>query len=674
MKDIKTSNVVKVLCYLLIPILTIVIFISSCSFVYVFENKENFNGAQNYFQTKEFANMYLSRIYDSVLTITRVKENKIQNNLVQEEQVGNEEKNDSAIDYYKLIPYADYYILIIRDGEVYTNVEKTAGTDSSEKIKQYILSQDRYWKFVNGEVDTNIEQMKYHNILYNYYFGVVNEQKDEIYTSVPNDATNSFYINALIYDIASKTYEFAPISIIIGSLTLLACIVYLMLSIGHKKGITGIYLSKLDEIPLEIYATIAGTLLSLEGVLLTVFITIAGNEVELFNIAIASALVMGILIYLTLVACVITLIRRIKARKFWKTTLCYRVFNFFRTKITNLIQDIFQNFSITVKALILYGGIILGSVFLISCYATSGIGFFIFVLLAFWYYIFRKLLRIINQWYDIRKKIEEMYRGKVEEKLPIDGFKGEFKEIAIELNDISGGLSNAIEEGLKSERMKTELITNVSHDIKTPLTSIINYVDLLKKEDIQGEKVQEYLQILDAKSQRLKRLTEDLVEASKASSGNIKLTMKELKVKELISQVNAEFEDKFKEKGLNVIESGPEEEVSILADSKYVYRILENVYTNISKYALENSRVYIDIVEEKEKVRIEMKNISREKLNISEEELMQRFVRGDSARTTEGSGLGISIAKSLTELQKGKFTLHLDGDLFKVMIEFQKIS
>ncbi len=226
---------------------------------------------------------------------------------------------------------------------------------------------------------------------------------------------------------------------------------------------------------------------------------------------------------------------------------------------------------------------------------------------------------------------------------------------------------------MKSERLKTELITNVSHDIKTPLTSIINYVDLMKQENIENEKVNEYLGILDNKSQRLKKLTEDLVEASKASSGNIKLNIEKLNVKELIKQVGGEFEDKFEQRGLEVIETLPEEEVYIEADSRYMFRVMENMYVNISKYALENSRVYVDVKKEKDIAKIELKNISKDKLNISVDELMQRFVRGDSARSEEGSGLGISIASSLTELQKGKFNIYLDGDLFKVVIEFKAV-
>ena len=245
--------------------------------------------------------------------------------------------------------------------------------------------------------------------------------------------------------------------------------------------------------------------------------------------------------------------------------------------------------------------------------------------------------------------------------------------MAIYVNDIASGFSNAINESLKSERLKTELITNVSHDIKTPLTSIINYVDLLKKENIQDEKVKEYIDILDKKSQRLKKLTEDLVEASKVSSGNVKLNLENINIKELFNQTIGEFKDRFEEKNLIIETTIPNDNIKINADSRYLYRIIENLFSNITKYALEGSRVYIDIIEKEKIVDISIKNISKDKLNISSDELMQRFVRGDKSRYTEGSGLGLSIAKSLTELQGGTFDIIIDGDLFKVHIIWPKV-
>ena len=288
------------------------------------------------------------------------------------------------------------------------------------------------------------------------------------------------------------------------------------------------------------------------------------------------------------------------------------------------------------------------------------------MLIAFWLWTFYKIREYQNQEETIKKALQDIYEGKTDIHINESELKGMLKQMALYINDIAGGFTNAIEESLKSERLKTELITNVSHDIKTPLTSIINYVDLLKKEEIKDKKVKEYIEILDNKSQRLKKLTEDLVEASKVSSGNVQLNIEEINIKELFNQTIGEFKDRFEEKKLQIEMQVPENDVKIKADSRYMYRIIENLFSNISKYALENSRVYIDIKDEKKQIRISIKNISKEKLNISSDELMQRFVRGDKSRYTEGSGLGLSIAQSLTNLQKGKFEIKIDGDLFKV--------
>ena len=195
-------------------------------------------------------------------------------------------------------------------------------------------------------------------------------------------------------------------------------------------------------------------------------------------------------------------------------------------------------------------------------------------------------------------------------------------------------------------------------------------MDLLKKEEFENKQVEQYIAILDNKSQRLKKLIEDLVEASKVQSGNVKLNIEDINLKELLNQTTGEFEDRFEKKKLKIELSVPEEDVIIRADNRYMYRIIENLFSNITKYAMENSRVYIDLKLQKNKVRLSLKNISSEKLNISADELMQRFVRGDKSRHTEGSGLGISIAKSLTELQGGSFDVEIDGDLFKVILEW----
>lgn len=244
------------------------------------------------------------------------------------------------------------------------------------------------------------------------------------------------------------------------------------------------------------------------------------------------------------------------------------------------------------------------------------------------------------------------------------------QELVKIVNQIGGVLEKMVDENVRNERMKTELIANVSHDIKTPLTSIINYVDILQGEDIAPEEVRRYLKILEQKSLRLKVLMEDLIEASKASSGAIELHMNSIDFRELLYQVGGEFAERFVEEHLEMVTELPEHPVYFQGDGRRVFRILENLYGNVAKYAMQNTRVYITLTEDEESACFTMKNISSQKLNITPEELTERFVRGDHARTTEGSGLGLSIAKSLTELMGGEFTIQVDGDLFSSIVRF----
>lgn len=265
--------------------------------------------------------------------------------------------------------------------------------------------------------------------------------------------------------------------------------------------------------------------------------------------------------------------------------------------------------------------------------------------------------------------------GELTYKIPEKELRGDQKAMAQYINRIGDGLDAAVEKSLKDERMKTELITNVSHDLKTPLTSIINYIDLLKRLNLKDPEALKYLEILDSKAHRLKSLTEDVVEASKASTGNLSLEMTELNFVEMLYQVMGEFEERMENRHLTLMTHLPDSPAMIYADGRRMWRILENLFGNILKYAMENTRVYAEVLLEKDQVIFTLKNISAQPLNIPAEELTERFIRGDVARNTEGSGLGLSIAQSLTQLQGGTFKLYLDGDLFKVCLSFpQKIS
>ena len=266
--------------------------------------------------------------------------------------------------------------------------------------------------------------------------------------------------------------------------------------------------------------------------------------------------------------------------------------------------------------------------------------------------------------------VQEINSEEGDTRIPESGLFALNRQMAAAINDLGDGLRHALQEQMKSERMKADLITNVSHDLKTPLTSIINYVDLLKREDLHNEKANEYLIVLDQKSQRLKQLTEDLVEASRASSGNVVLNICRIDVKELLMQTSGEFVERFEARGLQLIENYPQNPQYVDADGRRLWRIIENLFRNVEKYAMPHTRVYLDLVNDGDRVAFSLKNISENPLNISPEELTERFTRGDESRSTEGSGLGLSIAKDLTEIQQGTFEIYLDGDLFKVTVSF----
>ena len=272
--------------------------------------------------------------------------------------------------------------------------------------------------------------------------------------------------------------------------------------------------------------------------------------------------------------------------------------------------------------------------------------------------------------------IERICDGDLQYQIDTTDMHGGNLKLATAVNHIGEGIRGAVETSIKDERLKADLITNVSHDLKTPLTSIINYVNLIKREQVDNEKIREYVEILDQKSQRLKTLTEDLVEASKASSGNVNLVCGKINLVELFNQTVGEFTEKFEEKGLQVVATYAQSGLYIWADSRRIWRVVENLFNNIYKYAMPNTRVYIDVNVlqpaggEQEKVEVSVKNISAQPLNIDADQLTERFIRGDVSRSTEGSGLGLSIAKDLTKLQGGDFQIYLDGDLFKVMLTF----
>lgn len=280
-------------------------------------------------------------------------------------------------------------------------------------------------------------------------------------------------------------------------------------------------------------------------------------------------------------------------------------------------------------------------------------------------------LNFRTQIYEITKQVEMMRKGNMN--VSIKCTNSELEELGENINHLKQGMEKAINESIKAERLKTDLITNVSHDLKTPLTSIINYTDLLKKEKLENENAKKYIDILEKKSKKLKILTEDLIEVSKISSGNETVALEKIDFREVVLQANGEFAEKFEEKNLEVISNLPKEAVIVDLDGKKIWRVLENLYQNVYKYSLENTRVYVDLIVN-DHIVFTIKNISKEKLNIPPDELMERFIRGDSSRHTGGNGLGLSIAKDLSKLNGGTLSIQIDGDLFVAKLKLDNIK
>lgn len=358
----------------------------------------------------------------------------------------------------------------------------------------------------------------------------------------------------------------------------------------------------------------------------------------------------------------VSLIKRIKGRNLWKNSLL-RV-------IVRFIYKIYDNRKKTTKTVLLLCGFFL--VQGIAVLFRNGVTMLLVLLadVGVFYVVLNGLL--LKE--KLKKGIEEIALGNMEYQIPLQGLRGENLKLAEMINGIANGFHMAVEEAMKNERFKTDLITNVSHDIKTPLTSIINYVAILKQSDIADPKIQGYLDILEAKAQRLKTLTEDVVEASKVSSGNISLEYMDVDLVEMIQQTEGEMAEKFEARNLKMIVNLPAEPAVVHVDGRRMWRVLENIFGNAAKYAMPGTRVYADLKLEEDTVDLSLKNVSEHQLNISADELTERFIRGDLSRSSEGSGLGLSIAQSLTTMQGGTFNLYLDGDLFRVNIRFPRVK
>lgn len=426
-----------------------------------------------------------------------------------------------------------------------------------------------------------------------------------------------------------------------------------------------------DRVPTEIWLLLCIIMLGIVTFAardVTAYV-LAKEERPLYQVALAIG-IGGIVCSILVLSVWLSIIYRIRNKKLWSGSLLLRwrkglrdngwqISGADRLRIA-MVCYIVCNVGIVLAYFLYYGHSDLIKVLLFVCFLVvqvlAGIG----------------MRRLLQDSGKLLQGIEKIKEGELNESVVVDERTRLFQELAEGVNHLRDGLQNAVETSLKDERMKTELITNVSHDLKTPLTSIINYINLLKEQKMPTQEAEHYIEVLDQKAQRLRHLTEDLVEAAKATSGNVELEMMPLAFDELMRQSIGEFEDKYHNKELSLLATYPEETVTILADGRRLFRVLENVLQNAYKYSLAGTRVYADLVCDGEMATFTLKNISAAKLNISPEELMERFTRGDAARSTEGSGLGLSIAKDLVRLQGGTFEIQLDGDLFKIVITFSQ--
>ena len=467
---------------------------------------------------------------------------------------------------------------------------------------------------------------------------------------------------AVIYDTYVPWIGVSIFVAIVAFLSFLLTMIYITLATGRSDKDDSIHLHRIDYLPTELL--FAAAVIFMTGLIL--FCAKLGDK----EWGISSSLILtGTLVFLSdavLLTLYMSFVRKIKADLFTKCSLVSYVIRIYKKSMKEQAMEKRGIIRIVVcMAMELF--FLWKLFFRQSVWAVFGLlALFVYSSVTFMEHtVFRK---------KILDGIREISHGKLEYKLDLKEYKGDYKELAEEINGIGEGLLKAVEENVKSERLKTELVTNVSHDIKTPLTSIINYISLIKMEGCWNENVENYVEILDKKSQRLKQLTEDLVEVSQITSGNIILDMQPINMVELIFQTGGEFNEIFEDVGLTVVTRLPKEPVMILADGSRVWRVVQNLYNNVAKYAMKDTRVFVELKVENGIGEFSIKDICAQSIHKPAQDLSERFVRGDESRGTEGNGLGLSIARNLTNLMGGTFEIKIDGDLFIVSITFPVIN
>ena len=556
----------------------------------------------------------------------------------------------------------------------FTNMEELSkGTEKPEDVFRDMMSYIEYCpSTLTYDTNTSISEQTFRNMEMRYSYAYPDNVQIWIGVMDPieTDIYDEFFQARIVYDrFYGILYPCIYMAIFAACLYGII-LIYLTIKEGRvygKKNNGRSVLTRFDLISSEVYFVLCVAFVAAVGALMAVYgeVCISDFSGLLQNldenyvaVAVVAYFVDIILLYLYY-----SFVRRCKTGVIWRNSIVVKACS----SLVDYCKKIFLNGPVAVRVLVPFFLLVfmnlLAPVILepaVTCailidFLVAGI-------------LFEEALRRA----EIVKGIRKISDGDFTYRADVSKLHGSNRELGDAVNSIGDGIKVAVETSMKDERMKADLITNVSHDIKTPLTSIINYVDLLKRERIENDKVNSYIRVLDEKSQRLKQLTDDLVEASKISSGNIVLKFEKINLVELINQSVAEFDDKFEEKGLRVVLNNRTTSPYVYADSRRTWRVIENLFTNIYKYSMEQTRVYVDLANsaDTQNVILVMKNISANSLNCDPNELTDRFIRGDESRTTEGSGLGLSIAKNLVEIQNGHFEVQLDGDLFKILITF----
>lgn len=554
-----------------------------------------------------------------------------------------------------------YWVNGGKEGNIYANIKITDLPTYGKKLGKYMFYQES-----DIHLETNIMGME--EYFYRHIEPVYGKKGSVLFVGVNTDFpyTDQFQEAKQEYNQMYPWIRICLWGAVLSILLWLICVIYLSIAAGKRDDSGQVHLNILDRIPTEILflTVMAGIFVIIWGTGSLLSSSDAGGYTSLM--VIVGGVTFVAMAYMQIFY--LSFVRRIRAGVLWSGS----ILNWFFHGIGLL----FTSRKSLTKMVMWFGLHLLACVVIlpmISMYYDPEA--FIAGVAMFSILCGIEAVLIIREGAQRNKVLDgigKIASGDLEYKIAEEELKGDNRRLAHAVNDIGEGLYHAVDDSMKNERLQADLITNVSHDIKTPLTSIINYVDLLKREKLENERARSYIAVLDTKSQRLKQLAEDLVEASRISSGNIKLEMERINLVELVHQTEGEFAERFEERGLHVISNLPKESVVILADGRRIWRVLENIYNNVAKYAMEHTRVYADMYADGGQVLFSIKNISESPLNIDADELTERFIRGDISRSTEGSGLGLSIAKNLMNLMGGTFQIYLDGDLFKVMIGFKQ--